>query len=124
MPNKVSVISHEYIEPNTDQGGRRGRDEDATPARATAWRQRIGRRRHEDWSRRFALLRRPRKLFAHVLGRRPLDWEILRQQKGRLTPCRFSLQPDDAGPSSAQWLPLYSSASPESVDDPGSRLVR
>ena len=62
MPNKVSVISHEYIEPNTDQGSRRGRDEDATPARATAWRQRIGRWRHEDWSRRFALLRRPRKL--------------------------------------------------------------
>ena len=44
-------MGHEHIERNTDQGGRRGRDDDAATARATARRQRIGHRRNRTFMR-------------------------------------------------------------------------
>ena len=47
------------------------------------------------------------------LGQAAAGPGVLRQQKGRPPPYRFSLQPGDAGPSSGQWLPLHSSALPE-----------
>jgi hypothetical protein len=75
MPNEVPIMGHEHIERNTDQGGCRGCDDDAATARATARRQKIWRRRHEDRSGPFALMCWYRNLSARVLGRRSLDRE-------------------------------------------------